>query len=242
MVLPTPTKYFDFVRVEMSDGLWFDVQRLRYDVYCEELQFLDPTRYPDKLETDAFDEFSMHFAGVDHEKQAVATLRLVHDSHLGFPVESHATSLFPDFYAMPRHQTVEISRLILAGRYRRRANDGRYGTSVGPDKGGDRPGARPRSPYPLILFGLFRLMFEESVRSGLQWWLAAMEPWLQIFLSRFGFVFKPVGHPIEYYGQVVPYAARIEEIFRTVSKMKPEVLNAIMGDNPGNQAVPITRR
>ena len=227
----TPGTYFQFRRVEMRDAFWLDVQRLRYDVYCEELGFLDPAAYPTRLESDEFDAFSVQFASVNHEKQAVATLRLVRDSHLGFPLEAHAASLSPAFYALPRDKTVEISRLILAKRYRRRANDDRYATG-GMGGPAPQPGQK-RSPYPLILFGLFRLMFEESLKTGGEWWLAAMEPWLQTFLARFGFTFKSVGEPIQYYGEVVPYAAKIEDIFRTVSEMKPQVLEVIMGSPTG---------
>ena len=230
---PTPSTYFDFRRVAMTDAFWHDVQRLRYDVYCDELRFLDPANYANKLESDEFDPFSVQFAGVNNEKEAVATLRLVRDSRLGFPLEAHASALSAEFRALPRDKTVEISRLILARKYRRRANDDRYATG---GVGGAAPRAgQQRSPYPLILFGLFRLMFEESLNTGLEWWLAAMEPWLQTFLNRFGFTFKPVGQPIQYYGEVVPYAAKIEDIFRTVSEMKPEVLQVIMG---GGQSTP----
>jgi N-acyl amino acid synthase of PEP-CTERM/exosortase system len=217
-----PAHYFDFRKVDVADPFWVDLQRLRYDVYCEELHFLDPAAYPNGLESDEFDPFSVQIAAVNQEQQAVATMRLVRDSHLGFPLERHAAALFPDFARLPRDRTVEISRLILARQYRRRANDGRYGTGgVGTD---GTAASEQRSPHPLILFGLFRVMFEESLGSAHQWWLAAMEPWLQAFLGRFGFVFTPVGQPIEYYGQVVPYAAKIEDIIKTVAEMKPEVL------------------
>ena len=87
------------------------------------------------------------------------------------------------------------------------------------------------APYPLILFGLFGQMLQESLGSGLQYWLAVMEPWLQTFLARFGFAFTPVGKPIEYFGEVVPYGARIEDITSAVSSMKPEVWQILTGKN-----------
>ena len=240
-VVNNPSQYFDFIRVGMDEPRWADVMRLRYDVYCLECQFLPAREYPDGLESDEFDKHSVHFAGVNSESQVIATLRLVRDSRLGFPLEHHADKLFPSFYELPRDKTVEISRLILAQRYRRRRNDGRYGTGgVGADAettGGDpQHPAQRRSPYPLILFGLFRGMFEESLNTGLEYWLAAMEPWLQTFLGRFGFAFTPVGHPIEYFSEVVPYAAKISDVFRTVAEMKPEVLEVIMGGGAGAQS------
>ena len=226
-----PSQYFDFVRVETHDPLWTEVQRLRYDVYCVEMKFLEATDYPDGLEGDEFDAHSVHFAAIDKERQAIATLRLVRDGDLGFPLERYAAALHPSFHALPRHKTVEVSRLILAKHYRRRAYDTRYGTDVGREprgRGATHPVQR-RSPYPLILFGLFRCMFEESVDTGLEYWVAAMEPWLQAFLGRFGFTFVPVGDPLEYYGLVVPYAARIQDIFETVATMRPDVLSLVLG-------------
>ena len=225
--------YFDFIRVGMADPVWTDVQRLRYDVYCEELGFLDPKRYPARLESDQFDVHSVHFAALNQQREVVATLRLVRHSPLGFPLDARAASLSPAFYELPRDKTVEISRLILAKHYRRRANDGRYGTGgVAPDASA----GEQRSPYPLVLFGLFRLMFEESTNTGLTHWLAAMEPWLQSFLDRFGFTFTPVGTSIDYFGEVVPYSARIEDIFRTVAAMKPEVLQMVLGGGSSSPA------
>ena len=219
--------YFDFIRVELADPIWTEVQRLRYDVYCEELGFLRPENYVTRLESDEFDGHSVHFAALNRRKDVVATLRLVRDSPLGFPIERRAASFWPAFTELPRDKTAEISRLVLAKHYRRRATDGRYGIAGrGPEAAG---GAEQRSPYPRILFGLFRMMFEESVNTGLTHWLAAMEPWLQQFLDRFGFSFAAVGGPIEYFGEVVPYSARIEDIFRAVSEMKHEVLQMVLG-------------
>lgn len=226
--------YFDFIRVEMADPLWIAVQRLRYEVYCEELGFLKPENYLTRLESDEFDVHSVQFAALNRQTDVVATLRLVRDSPLGFPLEGRTAALWPAFDELPRDKTVEISRLILAKQYRRRATDGRYGiAATGPDASA---GAEQRSPYPLILFGLFRLMFEESLRTGLTHWLAAMEPWLQQFLDRFGFTFNAVGGPIDYFGEVVPYSARIEDIFRAVAEMKPEVLQMVLGGGSSSRA------
>jgi N-acyl amino acid synthase of PEP-CTERM/exosortase system len=232
---------FRFVCVTPVDGLWIPVQRLRYEVYCLECGFLDPTRYPTGLESDEFDAISTHFAAVDKEEQVVATLRLVPDRGRGFPLERHARSLFPSFHQLPRDKTVEISRLILSKRYRRRSDDGRYGLGGVPADAPERwdearRRAARRSPYPVLLFGLFRKIFEEGVKTGSEYWLAAMEPWLQTFLERFAFTFAPIGAPIDYFGNVVPYAAKIEDVFRSVAERKPEVLKAVLGAGDGPRA------
>lgn len=118
-----------------------------------------------------------------------ATLRLVRDSPLGFPVERHAGRLLPGARGLSRARTAEISRLIVARAYRQDSLEHR-----------------------LVLFGLFREMYEESRRLGLEALLAAMEERLWRLLRRFGFLFVPLGKPISYYGEVVPYYAGAEAL------------------------------
>ena len=218
-----PNRYFEFKRLADSNGLWDGVQRLRYDVYCLECRYLEASRYPDGYETDEFDPHSVHFAATNERQEMVATLRLVFDSGLGFPLEQHASTLSPDFRHLPRDKTAEISRLILAKSYRRRANDGLYGAELGEDAQAQAELQYRRSQYPLILFGLFREMFVESVSIGLEYWLAAMEPGLHRMLSKFGLELKQVGDPMSYYGEVIPYFTSIEELKQLVMSNRPDV-------------------
>ena len=221
-----PQRYFEFSRLATGNGLWDGVQELRYAVYCLECRYLDATHYPSGRETDDFDPHSAHFAAINERKEMVATLRLVFDSTLGFPLEQHASTLWPEFQHLPRDKTAEISRLILAKSYRRRANDGLYGEELGdPAEEAKRQAELQyrRSQYPLILFGLFKEMFVESVGIGLQYWVAAMEPGLHRMLSRFGLELKQVGEPMSYYGEVIPYYTSIEELKRLVMESRPDV-------------------
>src|SRR5690242_21580573 len=68
---------------------------LRYQVYCEEMKFLDAGAYPDGLETDAYDGRSWHFGSFNHEGAIVGTVRLVDDRGLGLPMDLHC-ALFPE--------------------------------------------------------------------------------------------------------------------------------------------------
>jgi N-acyl amino acid synthase of PEP-CTERM/exosortase system len=221
----TPRRYFDFTRIEERDHANLrDVQKLRYDVYCLECKYLDATRHPDGFETDEYDAHSAHFCARNERQEMVATLRLVFDSRLGFPLEGHAQDLSPEYRELPRDKTAEISRLILAKSYRRRANDGLYGADLGDPSGmTEAELTYRRSQYPLILFGLFKEMYVESLRLELQYWVAAMEPGLQRMLARFGLGLKQVGEPMSYYGQVIPYYASIEELSRFVMESHPDV-------------------
>jgi N-acyl amino acid synthase of PEP-CTERM/exosortase system len=221
-----PRRYFDFKRLEPSNGLWDGVQQLRYAVYCLECKYLDASQYPTERETDEYDPHSVHFAATNEREEMVATLRLVRDSSLGFPLEQHAGTLSADYQRLPRDRTAEISRLILAKSYRRRANDGLYGQELGDperDAQAQAEATYRRSQYPLILFGLFKEMYLESVNMGLEYWVAAMESGLQRMLSKFGLGLHQVGEPMSYYGKVIPYYASIKQLEQFLMNSRPDV-------------------
>jgi N-acyl-L-homoserine lactone synthetase len=166
-----------------SDAVLHAMQRLRYEVYCLEQRFVDAARCADGRESDEFDPHAIHFAATDRG-EVVATLRLVLDSPLGFPLERHVPGLL---YGQPpgeRPGTGELSRLIIAPRYR-----------------------TPALREPQILFGLFRRLYEESWRLGLDYLVAAMEGKLARLVRRLGFPFVPLGEPISHFGEVTPYGA-----------------------------------
>jgi len=221
-----PKRYFDFKRLAPGNGLWDSIQALRYAVYCLECKYLDPARYPNERETDEYDPYSVQFAATNERDEMVATLRLVRDSRLGFPMEEHARTLSAEYHRLPRDKTAEISRLILARSYRRRANDGLYGQELGDPETEAQAQAEAtyrRSQYPLILFGLFKEMYLESVSMGLEYWVAAMESSLQRMLSKFGLGLHQVGEPMSYYGEVIPYYASIRQLEQFVMGSRPDV-------------------
>lgn len=181
-----------------------NIQRLRYDVYCLERQFLDATVFPDKQEFDAYDDSAVHCVAMDGEGEILGALRLVLDSPLGFPVEAHAQGLDEPLLGIPRARTAEISRLVVAKQ--------------------PRPLRRAGGSSPLVLFELFRQMNLESVRLGLEYWVAAMEPTLHRMLRRvLGFEFVQIGGPMEYYGEVFPYMARIADIGASLRRDRPDL-------------------
>jgi N-acyl-L-homoserine lactone synthetase len=168
----------------VPDAALHAMQRLRYQVYCLEQHFVDAACCTDGRESDEYDPHSMHFAAATDTGEVVATLRLVLDSTLGFPLERHALSLLDERPRGERARTGEVSRLIIASRYR-----------------------SSTIREPLILFGLFRHLYEESWRLGLDYLIAAMEGKLARLLRRLGFHFAQLGDPISYFGEVIPYGA-----------------------------------
>jgi len=180
------------------------IQQLRYEVYCLERHFIDPARFPDGREFDEYDPASVHFAATDEHGRMVGTIRLVLDSPLGFPLEAHDPNLFPEFETLEQSKVAEISRLIVARTDRRFE----HGEAL--------------RRHHRVLLPLFRDMYRKSVELDLEYWIVAMEPALHRLLERaMGLSFRPVGEPMDYYGHVVPYMAKIREMERTLQQQRP---------------------
>jgi len=216
MLLLKPYITFTFKRVD-SEELLKRIYQLRYEVYCQECHFLTASDYPDGLETDEYDPFSIHFAAINHDAQVVGTVRLILPNPLGFPLEKRCR-LDIDPHKFPREKIAEISRLAVSKKYRRRADDELYGTesylSVDPWR---------RRRYPIVVLGLYRTIYQESKKSGLALWYAAMEKKLWRALRLYGIHFTKIGKEVDYYGPVAPYLGVIKELERTVSLHKPEL-------------------
>lgn len=167
------------------------IQHLRYDVYCLERHFEHQARFPDGRERDEYDDSAVHLAAHD-ERGVVATVRLVLDSPVGFPLEAYVDTLYREFADLPRDRTAEISRLIVAKSHRHLHPDG--------------------VDYP-VLFGLFREIYQTSVSLGIEHLVAVMERRLWRLARGFGFHFRAIGDPVEHRGERIPYAAPVRALW-----------------------------
>jgi len=210
---------FTFKKVD-SKELLEEVYRLRFQVYARECNFIKAEDYPDGRETDKFDPHSIHFAAIDDEGYVAGALRLVLDSPFGFPIEEHCGySLDVNEKKIPRKNLGEISRLVISRSYRRRKGDGLYYEL--PAKDSEKQKEFRRRLRPMV-FGLYRLLYQESKRKNIIYWYAAVEESLFRLLSAHGFNFKPIGKPIEYYGIVTPYLGALREIEKSVQALRPD--------------------
>jgi N-acyl amino acid synthase of PEP-CTERM/exosortase system len=231
---PDPlTPHFRFGRQPYGENLAgsTDIFALRYAVYCLECHFLDAAHYEDGLESDEYDAGSAHFTAHNLANELVGSLRLVHASPaLGFPFERHCTALFGDIALPPEEQCGEVSRLVVRRDYRRRAGDTLAGVPKEfLDAGAAgvparRPPTERRSNSPELLLGLYREMYQYSLEREIRYWYAAMERSLARALSRFQFVFVPIGMEVDYYGPVAPYLADLREMEERLGRTNPDLL------------------
>lgn len=213
---------FTFRALEASESL-DEVYRLRYQVYCKECNFIKEEDHPNGIEQDKFDPHSVHFVAEDAQG-VIGTARIILNSQYGFPLEEHCNgNLTIDKASIPREQSAEISRLVISKSYRRRRADGLYYTPEYEDSPtGNNPEDLMRRIKPMA-FGLYREMYQESKRRGINHWFALMEKSLWLLLRLHGFIFDSIGSEIDMYGPVKPYLAKFEKMEQEVRQKFPHL-------------------
>ena len=215
--------YFQFQRLDSAHALE-QSYALRHEVYCNECGFLPAAAFPDGLETDEFDDASIHFGGYTLDGSMAGTVRLVVGELKDLPCAQKCTL---DPTLLPRDTTIEtvaeVSRLAVSRRFRRRATDGILpDMRDGPTDAAMHSNRRRNSPE--LVLGLYKTMYQESKRRGIQYWFAAMETSLARLLERFDFHFQPVGPEVDYYGPVTPYVARLADLEAEIFAHNPAML------------------
>lgn len=204
-----------------------EVHRLRYQVYCVEHPFENPSEHPDGRERDVYDARSVH-ALVRHRAsgECAAGVRLVlANPERGLPAVEHCASALSRqalerLAELPLAQVAEISRFAVSRSFRRRA--GEQGVPSGLS---DRAlhGLDQRQALPHIALALFAGIVRLSAELNVTHWVAVMEPALLRLLRRFGIELAVCGKPIEYHGTRLPTLSRTEDILAAVRVSHPEI-------------------
>lgn len=206
-----------------------EIYRLRYRIYVEEFGFESPDDHPDGFEKDIYDDHSIHFAGVNSETgEVVATMRIVLHSHMGFPLE-HIDEV--SFVGEPSDlkKIIEVSRFAVDASYRRRKEDILFkGKDIVEKQEFDRRRSQrnttDRRQKPVVVYGLFRLLYQTTKKLGVKNWCMISEEYLHAALSKIGFIFHPIGRKVDYHGIRTPYIAFIDEMEEGWMKHRKEFI------------------
>jgi N-acyl amino acid synthase of PEP-CTERM/exosortase system len=197
-------RYFDCVPAETEEQR-AEAFRLRYQVYCKEHDFEDPSDSPDGFEQDQLDAHALHTLLMHRPSETfVGTVRLilpgVEENGLEFPIRTVCDKnlLSENNENLPQEYTAEISRFAVSKNFRRR--DGDEQTTVG----GYNDDEDPRRLIPHISLGLMQAIVEMARRGGVTHLCAMMEPALLRMLSRLGIHFNNLGPRVEYHGTRQP--------------------------------------
>jgi len=106
---------FTFLEVNSSDMLE-KVFEFRYKILLEIYpEYLQKSGFSDNKEYDKYDPYSVHFVALDNDGNICATVRLIHNSPLGYPTENSMTF---DNSMFDRAKVGEMSRIFVDVKYR----------------------------------------------------------------------------------------------------------------------------
>ena len=166
-----------------------EIYRLRYEVYCEEYNYLKKENYLNKEESDEYDNESTHFILRDRKNEVVASVRLIMNSSLGFPIEKHfKIDLHVPVYN--RDNLAEISRLIVSKKYRKK----------------------------FLLLALLKGIYAVVRHRHVTHVYAVLDEKLYPVLLNIGFPFKKIGPQSVYQGLTSPYIMDVSEMLEELKK------------------------
>jgi N-acyl amino acid synthase of PEP-CTERM/exosortase system len=192
------TSFFHFHEVRPGTADFDDYQEARYDVFCEELGRVEPTKQFNRrghaIETDRFDEYSRHFIGRHKVSGVVAGfMRVIMPNPMGLNVSDRYVIDQPLPYDVDMAQVGEISRLAVTPNFRRRQSD--EGKSVQGDPETEMSGRAEgmRQHQPELVLGLYREVYHLCQSEGVDYCVAAMDRRFSRLLNTLGFPFLAVG-------------------------------------------------
>jgi len=168
----------------------YDVFKVRYKVYCLEKGYERPEDYPDGLESDEYDPYSIHFIVYVNSLPA-GTARLILHNPFGLPIERYC-NVDIKAIGIDTSKVAEISRLAVSSEVTK-------GSLINKS---------------VIMLSLIREIYKTAnlLNLDIKYVVAAMSKGLERILKRCGIMFFKMGDPVEYHGIRIPYCAHIEEL------------------------------
>jgi N-acyl amino acid synthase of PEP-CTERM/exosortase system len=247
-------KYFEVVPAD-SPKKKLECYRLRYQVYCKEgvIRGFSPENYPNGLEYDQYDERSVHSLLMHKPTKSVAgTVRVIlpdrNKPEVQFPLEKFGShSFYADIIpleSLPRLRVGEISRLILAPKFRGRQGENQFPYGMAENSeypfqpehrrkssslktGSDDQRRAQRRTFPHAILGLLVAVAQISVQYNLNYLYVGMEPVCARLLRTFGIHFTPISPIIDYYGPCRGYLGSIPDIGKTTYLTSQQLWNLL---------------
>ncbi len=190
-----------YIKLATSNEELRDVYKMRYKVYCLEKGYEPRDKYPDGLESDEYDRYSVHFIAY-LKSQPVGTVRLILQNPLGFPVERFCKvdvrSIYPDV-----RKVGEISRLAVS-------SEASSGCMIERSK---------------ITLGLLKQLYLTGKELEVECLVSAMSAALERLLNRCGMRFKKAGPSVYYNGVRSPYFALCRELEKEVFQKRKDLFD-----------------
>lgn len=238
MIEKTLAQHFqEYFTVQFADSadLKNAVYKLRYDVYCTELQYEKDC--PVDCEKDSFDEYSKHVL-ITHKASGIyaGCVRLVTPSPNNPKAElPYEVNCLPSIGAInieflqneERTHIGELSRLAVLGTFRRRAGEKSNCYGINLSRSTIDVSNEEMRYFPLIAVALYMASASIAINLGIKYVVVMMEPRLAKHLSRFGICFTQLSEVIDYHGEralfymdhstlIKNFKPELEEFYRLV--------------------------
>ena len=183
--------------------------KIRNDVYCDELHFLDTGQYG--LESDDFDKYSTHCL-IQHipTGRFSGTVRVVRpeqNDHT-IPLQKYCGNSISKDKINPAdfapHEICEISRLAVPKDFRKRQADNFKGAATGVINQQIYSENELRC-FPFIAVGLYLCAASIVIENDIKHTFVMMEPRLARSMNFIGIQFEQIGPAIDYHGKRAPY-------------------------------------
>lgn len=218
--------WFDVIPAN-TPGLVEKAKRLRYQVYCIENSYEEPSAHPYGIERDEYDSRSVHSLLADRTSGAIAgTVRLILPAQKpeeSFPVQGICKSpRLSDPRMFYQGKAAEISRFCISKEFRQalRHEESTCDTTPWSDPG-------KQALIPCITLGLMKGIVQMSAEHGVTDLFAVMEPSLLRLLNRFGIFFKPIGPLVQYHGMRQPCYENVEKLLGKIWNVRQDVWDVI---------------
>jgi N-acyl amino acid synthase of PEP-CTERM/exosortase system len=227
------SKYFS-LSFAHSNELKQEVYKIRYKVYCEELEFEPKDKFPHGIETDGYDDRSLHFLLSYKPSQtyigcvrAVLANKETQDS--SFPFERMFNKISLNLQHGERENFFEVSRLAVIDKFRRRASDNLEREKTNSSESAQFSQEEERRQYqniPLIPISLYLACATVGVNYNLNSF-NLMEPKLARHLRRYGFPSHQIGDFVEFHGKRGAFVIYNQEVVKCFSPEVKELFTVI---------------
>ena len=235
--IPLSTHFQNYFQIMLActPALVSRVQRIRYDVYCQEFHYQSEENCPGGLEQDEYDGNSLHclivHAASGTDAGCVRLIKTPADNpDYPLPLEKFcANSLTHPLLCprkLPRADIAEVSRLAVHTNFRRRLGEsespfGRLSEVAITEQ--------EQRTFPLISFGLFAAGAALMVLSQKSDLFIMVEPRLARRLQNSGLPFVQIGELLDYHGMRAAYHVTTKQILQDMRGEMCELYNYVYG-------------
>jgi len=194
--------------------------RIRYEVYCLDMNWENAVEFPDRMERDSFDSYSAHF--LVRKKRGgtwVAAMRLVIGPVLSLPISSFSKIDYERLPEGAKALSAEISRLSVISKYRRRKDTAAQDWDWD-DSFLNRAG---RTNESWLMLGLLRAATQFSRDNGIGYWVFMLTEALARIVRASGLKIEAVGSSSEHRGIRIPHLFDVQTGASEMAAKAPDV-------------------